>query len=181
MKVYESFRDKVEDLDYLISHDSVVLCSLLHDLCKVSYYTENKELASPAQLKYLSSLIVQAGDDPDDYTEMISKKYAANLIQYYRHEIPFKPVSRKEWKVDDKLPLGHGEKSVYLAQRYVQLTEEEACIIRWHLAGFDPGIHFGFPNGYIYKEAVRRYPIIVAFFTADYEVSYLKKKSSNLY
>ena len=37
----------------------------------------------------------------------------------------------------DDFPLGHGEKSVYLVSRFVQLTDEEALAIRWHMGAYD--------------------------------------------
>ena len=35
------------------------------------------------------------------------------------------------------LPMGHGEKSVYFIQKHMQLTDEEALAIRWHMGGWD--------------------------------------------
>lgn len=35
--------------------------------------------------------------------------------------------------VDDQLPLGHGEKSLYLASKVLRLTDDEALAIRWHM------------------------------------------------
>lgn len=43
----------------------------------------------------------------------------------------------KPYTVEDALPLGHGEKSVYLAARYIRLTASEALLIRWHMGMFD--------------------------------------------
>lgn len=37
----------------------------------------------------------------------------------------------------DPLPLGHGEKSVFLIQRHMDLTDEEALAIRWHMGAYD--------------------------------------------
>ena len=37
----------------------------------------------------------------------------------------------------DDLPLGHGEKSVYLIMRFMELNEEEALAIRWHMGAYD--------------------------------------------
>lgn len=39
--------------------------------------------------------------------------------------------------VDDKYPFGHGEKSVFLVDRFLRLTPDEALAIRWHMGGFD--------------------------------------------
>lgn len=37
----------------------------------------------------------------------------------------------------DPLPLGHGEKSLYLIQRHMDLEPEEAMAIRWHMGAYD--------------------------------------------
>ncbi len=33
--------------------------------------------------------------------------------------------------------MGHGEKSVFLIERFLRLTPKEALAIRWHMGGFD--------------------------------------------
>ena len=37
------------------------------------------------------------------------------------------------YEYDDKLPYGHGEKSVYIISGYMKLTREEAFAIRYHM------------------------------------------------
>lgn len=37
----------------------------------------------------------------------------------------------------DPFPLGHGEKSLFLLARHMELTEEEALAIRWHMGAYD--------------------------------------------
>ena len=37
----------------------------------------------------------------------------------------------------DPIPLGHGEKSLYLIQRHMDLEPEEALAIRWHMGAYD--------------------------------------------
>lgn len=44
---------------------------------------------------------------------------------------------RQEYKFRDPLPLGHGEKSLHLITKYMDLTEEEALAIRWHMGAYD--------------------------------------------
>lgn len=39
----------------------------------------------------------------------------------------------------DPFPYGHGEKSVYLIQKYMQLTDEEAMAIRYHMGSWNEG------------------------------------------
>ena len=41
------------------------------------------------------------------------------------------------YAVEDAFPYGHGEKSVYLIERFLRLKPAEAMAIRWHMGGFD--------------------------------------------
>lgn len=50
---------------------------------------------------------------------------------YYRRERDGK------YSVKDRLPMGHGEKSVYLVMKFMDLTDEEALAIRWHMGAYD--------------------------------------------
>ena len=43
----------------------------------------------------------------------------------------------------DPLPLGHGEKSLFLITRHMTLTEEEALAIRWHMGAYDDAVKGG--------------------------------------
>ena len=74
---------------------------------------------------------------------------------------------KKIWKVEEKEPLGHGEKSVILANRHIQLTTEEMAAIRWHMTGFDAGIHFNYPSGFPYRESMNRYPLLKVIILGD--------------
>ena len=47
-------------------------------------------------------------------------------------------IPTQTYIVDDDFPLGHGEKSVMLIQRYIELTASEILAIRWHMGGFVP-------------------------------------------
>ena len=46
-------------------------------------------------------------------------------------------VEEEQFTIEDSFPLGHGEKSVFLVQRQMPLTDEEALAIRWHMGGYD--------------------------------------------
>ncbi len=43
----------------------------------------------------------------------------------------------------DLFPLGHGEKSLFLISRYMDLTEAEALAIRWHMGAYDDAVKGG--------------------------------------
>lgn len=46
-------------------------------------------------------------------------------------------VVKEVWEIDEKMPLGHGEKSCIILQWYIKLEPEELLAIRWHMGGFD--------------------------------------------
>ena len=67
---------------------------------------------------------------------------------------------------EDKLPYGHGEKSVYIISGFMRLTREEAMAIRWHM-GFS-----GPEDDRMVGQALQQYPLAFALSTADMEASY---------
>jgi hypothetical protein len=74
------------------------------------------------------------------------------------------------YTVDDQLPYGHGEKSVYIISGFMKLTREEAMAIRWHMGGFDDSVKGG---GYAMNGAWEKYPLGVLLHTADLMATYI--------
>lgn len=70
------------------------------------------------------------------------------------------------YRYEDKLPYGHGEKSVYMISGFMRLTREEAMAIRWHM-GFSGGEDSG-----LVGKAFESYPLAFALSTADMEATY---------
>lgn len=67
------------------------------------------------------------------------------------------------WAFAPTRPLpGHGEKSVILAQKIVDLTEEEILCIRWHMGGYDDS-----KNWNICGAAIELYQNVLWTHTAD--------------
>jgi HD superfamily phosphohydrolase YqeK len=71
------------------------------------------------------------------------------------------------YEVEDNFPVGHGEKSVIMLQRFIKLTDEEILAIRWHMGCFSPGVHFNYPDGYAYKRAQEMSKLVTLLFMAD--------------
>ena len=67
---------------------------------------------------------------------------------------------------EDKIPYGHGEKSVYIISGFLRLTREEAMAIRWHM-GFS-----GTEDNRLVGQAFQQFPLAFALATADMEASY---------
>lgn len=93
--------------------------------------------------------------------------------QKWRKDYHGKLETYTEWVVEDSLPLGHGEKSLYIIGKFIDLTDEEAAAIRWHMTAFDAGIHFDYPSGYAFRAASNKYPLVPLLFLADYGSSQL--------
>lgn len=78
--------------------------------------------------------------------------------------------------IEDAFPYGHGEKSVFLIERFVRLKPAEAVAIRWHMGGFDDAARGG---GFAISQAYDQYPLAVKLHLADLEATYLKEKGSS--
>lgn len=118
-----------------ISEESIAICGLFHDLCKVDYY----------KVDYRN--VKENG-------EWIKKPYYA---------------------VDEKLPYGHGEKSVYIINGFLRLTREEAMAINWHMGGFDQRVQGG--NSTAVGESYRRFSLALWLHIADMQATYIDENS----
>lgn len=78
------------------------------------------------------------------------------------------------YSVEDSFPYGHGEKSVFLIERFMRLKLEEAMAIRWHMGGFEDS------GGYTISQAYERYPLAVKLHLADLESTYLREKGTSV-
>ena len=77
------------------------------------------------------------------------------------------------YAIEDKFPFGHGEKSVFLIERFMRLKPDEAIAIRWHMGEFDG------PNGFCVSQAYEKYPLAVKLHLADLESTYLKERNTS--
>ena len=71
---------------------------------------------------------------------------------------------------DDRFPYGHGEKSVFLIERFMRLKNDEAVAIRWHMGGFDDTAKAG---SFAIAHAYEQYPLAVKVHLSDLEATYL--------
>ena len=113
--------------------ESVAVCALLHDICKMNFYTV-------------------------DYRNAKNERGVWEKVPFY--------------KIDDRLPYGHGEKSVFMIQFFMHLRKEEAMAIRWHM-GFS-----GPEDANTVGRALEMYPLAFALHVADMEASYFLEGSS---
>ena len=75
------------------------------------------------------------------------------------------------YTIDDQLPYGHGEKSVYIASGYMRLTRDEAFAIRYHMgfSGSEEASNVG--------KALEMFPLAWALYVADMEAAYFVEGS----
>ncbi len=78
------------------------------------------------------------------------------------------------YSIEDKFPFGHGEKSVFLIERFMRLKVDEAIAIRWHMGGFDDAARGG---SYAVSGAFEKYPLAVKLHIADIEATYLMENT----
>lgn len=139
MNVYYRLLKEVQDeygADWqkVYSEETVAICALLHDVCKVNFYKED------------------------------SKNVKINGVW---EQVPY-------YTIEDQLPYGHGEKSVYIINGFMRITREEAMAINWHMGSFDARVVGG--NQFGMKAAYTQYPIAFMLHIADMKAAYLDEK-----
>ena len=82
-------------------------------------------------------------------------------------------VKRPYYKVEERFPFGHGEKSVFIVSQYIKLTAEEAMAINWHMGGFDDRVKGG---NYSASEAFAKYKLSIYLHVADLSATYLDEE-----
>lgn len=112
-------------MDY--SKETIALVSLLHDVCKMNFYSV-------------------------DYRNAKNEQGVWEKVPYYT--------------INDRLPYGHGEKSVYIISGFMRITREEAFAIRYHM-GFS-----GNEDRNSIGSAFEMFPLAFALSVADMEATY---------
>lgn len=135
LAVHDALLDIMGTFNIDATPETIVIVSLLHDICKANFYA-----ASTRNVK-------------NEQTGQWEKK-------------PF-------YKIEDKFPYGHGEKSVFILREFIPLSAEEAMAIRWHMGAWGA-------ESYSDKQALRsamdKYPLILALQTADQAATFFDKK-----
>lgn len=85
-----------------------------------------------------------------------------------KDEMTGKWIGYASYEINEKIPLGHGEKSVILLQQFVKLSLEECLMIRWHMGAYVPKDEYR-----DYNKAVEMYKTVLAFSNSDAEASHM--------
>lgn len=95
---------------------------------------------------------------------------------FYAVEMRNRKNEQGQWEkypfyvVNDQLPYGHGEKSVYIISGFMKLTREEAMAIRWHMGFSDNDFRAG---GFSVGIAFEKFPLALLTHMADLQATYL--------
>ncbi|MGI6030324.1 MAG: hydrolase [Eubacteriales bacterium] len=80
------------------------------------------------------------------------------------------------YMVEDNFPYGHGEKSVFMIERFLKLKTPEAMAIRWHMGGFDDSVKAG---NFALSLAFEKYDLAVKLHLSDLESTYLVERHTS--
>ena len=166
---------------------------LLEWMCKTDFFT------APASSKFHSAyegglcehslnvynLMIEHYNDgkPDESIAIAALLHDLCKAQFYKMSTRnVKNETTGQWEkvpyytIEDKFPFGHGEKSVFLIERFMRLKVEEAIAIRWHMGGFDDAARGG---SYAINGAFEKYPLAVKLHLADTEATYLLENTEH--
>jgi len=136
--------------DMTSSSETLAICGLLHDICKVDCYVQepkNQKTYDPVKVASAPKRQVKKDSLGDFIWETVMG-----------------------YRFDDRLPYGHGEKSVYIISGFMRLTREEAMAIRWHMGGYDESAKGG--NSTL-SAAFSQFPLALLLHLADMQATYL--------
>ncbi len=134
-----------------IPDESFILSALLHDLCKTYFYSSelrNQKTYDEEKVKTANPRSVKSDSNGKFIWETVPK-----------------------YVIDDKIPYGHGEKSVMMIEEYIKLTPPERYAIRWHMGWSEPKENYN-----ALGDAFGKYPLALALHEADQEATYLLEK-----
>ena len=133
--------------------------------------------------RFLNNIINEYGED---FQSVISEESIAVIAllhdvcktNFYKEDMRNVKVNgvweqQPYYTIEDSLPYGHGEKSVYMISGFMKLTREEALAINWHMGGFDPRVQCG---GQGMSQSFYLYPVCTLFHIADIQATYLDEK-----
>lgn len=131
-----------------MSAETILIVSLLHDLCKTYYYTTDFK----NQKTY----------DADKVSKASSREVKHDAKGNYIWEtVPC-------FTVDNKYPLGHGSKSVVFILQYMKLSMEEITAITYHMGAYCDSSQWTELG-----QAYEKYPLALALHQADMEATHI--------
>lgn len=163
-----------------IPMDSVRLSALGHDDCKINLYNESTTGATKNQLwrlnkdigknitRVLDTGVLKEGLVLDGNGQVVDTSFdrASELIAWLENPNEEPPIYTTKWEKNETFPAGHGEKSIFIIQRYIKLKKREILAIRYHMGAFEDGIFGGFKMS-DFNVAQSMYPDVKLLHIAD--------------
>lgn len=130
--------------------------------------------------------LLKASPNLNDYSDesiaIVSLFHDFCKINYY--EVSTRNVKNKSgiweqvpyYKVSEKFPFGHGEKSVFIVNQFIKLSNEEALAINWHMGGFDSRVRGG---SFSIAEAYNLSKLALELNIADMRATYILENNNN--
>ena len=166
---------------------------LLDWMCKTDFFT------TPASTKYhcacpqglvmhsisVFNVMMEKHFDEDNdsiesfaITALLHDLFKANFYKTSTRNVKNEETGKWEkvpyYVIEDVFPYGHGEKSVFLIERFMRLKIDEAMAIRWHMGGFDESA------SYSMSQAYEKFPLAVKLHLSDLESTYLREKHTSV-
>lgn len=119
VNVYLWLKQLMKNMETDWNIESITISGLLHDVCKANYYEQgwrNQKTYDEGAVAAVPRSMVKHDQGGD----------------YIWEAVP-------SYSINEQFTYGHGEKSVYLIQKHMELTDEEAQAIRFHMGSWQDG------------------------------------------
>ena len=119
---------------------------------------------------------IELSDNEEETIAICGLLHDICKANFYAVEMRNRKNEQGQWEkypfyvVNDQLPYGHGEKSVYIISGFMKLTREEAMAIRWHMGFSDNDFRAG---GFSVGNAFEKFPLALLTHMADLQATYL--------
>ena len=165
-------KNRVETYQNIITRENFLLYIPAYDLEEIGFFTD------PASTKYhgnyeggLFDHSRAVATELINLTERLGLKWEREespvIIGLYHDLCKCGSYIKNEdgtykYNTDQIIP-GHGEKSIIIAQKYIELTDEEIACIRWHMGAYETDTKMWD----YYGRAIEKYPNVLYTHTAD--------------
>lgn len=119
---------------------------------------------------------IELSDNEEETIAICGLLHDICKANFYAVEMRNRKNEQGQWEkypfyvVNDQLPYGHGEKSVYIISGFMKLTREESMAIRWHMGFSDNDFKAG---GFSVGNAFEKFPLALLTHMADLQATYL--------
>lgn len=130
----------------------------------------------------LGDITRQIGNITDENILISALFHDICKVNYYNPTVKWYKDSDNSWHsyqgydIDDKLPLGHGDKSVIVLQQFMRLTGEEMLAIKWHMGFSDSGTWISIYEKPAFMKSLEICPLVTIISVADQFATFIMEK-----